>query len=701
MTPESGQRTLSEGAHKVDGATPVAEAPVRPLRRNFNEAAHKLGHWPVQPEAPKERAPSAAIQAATDDERDVVAHAGKAVLALGALGIVYGDIGTSPLYTEQFIFTAHRQAAHPNVAGVYGIASLIFWTLMIEVSLKYAGFIMRAHNRGDGGIMALTALVQRKRIGRTFLLVTLGIFGAGLFFGDGMITPAISVTSAVGGLSVVSPSLAHLVVPLSLAILVGLFAVQRFGTGAVGWLFGPVIGVFFLVIAAAGLHAVLQHPGVVQGLSPVWGIRFLLDHGVYAWLTLGGVVLCCTGAEALYADRGHFGASPIRVTWFAVVLPAVMLSYLGQAAYILSHPGDVTKSSFNPFFQLVPHSLLVPMVVLATLATIIASQAALTGSFSVAKQAVQLGFLPRLRIVHTSNLEGQIYVPVINWFLCAGVATLVLVFQNSNRLGNIYGVAVTGTFILNTILFLAVSRALWKTPRWRLAILGVLFLTVEVAFFTSNLAKITDGAWLPLAVGLLIAAVMMTWRKGRDVVTENRNQVEGPLDEFLAGLCDAKPPIIRLPGTAIYLSPGKATTPLALRTLVEHNHAVHQKIVIVSVTPVSIPRVDREDRFTSELLGKGLFKVFHVNIRVGYRDGWNVPEALALARKLGFLDRNLDLEHASYFVSKMTIVPTAAPGMARWRKKMFVALARNAATPIEHFDLPRPRTAMTNSEVTM
>ena len=679
----------------------VAEPPPRPAKRNFNEAAHKLGHWPVAPEAPKERAPSAAMRAATDDERDVVAHAGKAVLALGALGIVFGDIGTSPLYTEQFIFTAHRNAAHATVAGVYGIASLIFWTLMIEVSLKYAGFIMRAHNRGDGGIMALTALVQRKRIGRTFILVTLGIFGAGLFFGDGMITPAISVTSAIGGLNVVSPSLAHLVVPLSLAILVGLFAVQRFGTGAVGWLFGPVILIFFAVIAGAGLNQILQHPGVVQGLSPIWAVRFIIDHGVYAWLTLGGVVLCCTGAEALYADRGHFGASPIRMTWFGVVFPAVMLSYLGQAAFILSHPRSVNSPSFNPFFQLIPHSLLLPMVVLATLATIIASQAALTGSFSVAKQAVQLGFLPRLRIIHTSNLEGQIYVPLINWLLCAGVAALILVFRNSNRLGDIYGVAVTGTFILNTILFLAVARALWRTPKWRLAVLGTLFLTVEVAFFTSNLAKIADGAYLSLAVGLVIAAVMMTWRKGRDIVTRSRDQVEGPLDEFLAGLCTAEPPIIRLPGTAIYLSPGAATTPLALRTLVEHNHAMHERVILVSVTPVSIPRVDRDDRFTSEALGKGRFKVTHVNVRVGYRDGWNVPEALALARKLGFLERNLDLEHASYFVSKMTIVPTAAKGMALWRKKLFVALARNAATPIEHFDLPRSRTAMTNSEVAM
>jgi KUP system potassium uptake protein len=699
MTPVHGRRVLSEGAHKLEGdATPDRGDATEP-RRNFNEAAHKLGSWPIGPAPVRHKEPSDAIRAATDEERDVVAHAGKMVLALGALGIVFGDIGTSPLYTEQFIFTAHRNAAHADLAGVYGIVSLIFWTLMIEVSIKYAGFIMRAHNRGDGGIMALTALVQRKRIGRTALLVTLGIFGAGLFFGDGMITPAISVTSAIGGLSVVSPTLSHLIVPLSLAILIGLFAVQRFGTGAVGWLFGPVILVFFAVIAAFGGREVIMHPGVLQGLSPIWAARFMIDHGVYAWLTLGGVVLCCTGAEALYADRGHFGASPIRLTWFWIVFPAVMLSYLGQAALILANPRSVNSPSFNPFFQLLPHALLVPMVILATLATIIASQAALTGSFSVAKQAVQLGFLPRLRIVHTSELEGQIYVPMINWFLCAGVAALVLIFQSSNSLGDIYGVAVTGTFILNTCLFVAVSRSMWRTPKWRLGLLAGLFLVVEIAFFTSNLAKIDHGAWLPLAVGVLIATVMITWRRGRDVVTRNRNEVEGSLEDFLDDLRAARPPIIRLPGTAVYLAPGKMTTPLALRTLVGHNHAFHEKVLLVSLEPVSIPRVGKGDRFVSERLGSGLFKIVHLTVRVGYQDSWDVPAALGQARKQGYLDRNLDLEHASYFVSKMTIVPTAAPGMAPWRKRMFIAMARNAASPIEHFGLPSARTAMTNSEV--
>jgi KUP system potassium uptake protein len=704
VTPTPGRRALSEGAHKIaapptDGtdAVPPVNGPRTGVKRNFNEAAHKLGYWPVTEAPREEKGPSAAIRAASDDERDVVAHAGKAILALGALGIVFGDLGTSPLYTEQAIFTQHRDAAHATVAGVYGISSLIFWALIIEVSIKYAGFIMRAHNRGDGGIMALSALIQRRKVPRAAALVTLGLLGAGLFFGDGMITPAISVTSAVEGLKVATPGLAHLVIPISLAILVGLFAVQRYGTGAVGWMFGPIILVWFAIIAALGLHEVIGHPGVVQGLSPTWGIRFLFDHGVDGWLTLGGVVLCVTGAEALYADRGHFGAGPIRATWFSIVLPAVLLSYLGQSALILHDHA----ARANPFYLLVPSWGRLPMVFLATAATIIASQAALTGSFSVAKQAVQLGFLPRLKIVHTSELEGQIYVPLINWALCAGVVTLVLVFKSAEHLSDIYGVAVTGTFILDTTLFLAVARSLWGTAKWKLALLGAVFYTVEIAFFSSNLSKVGHGAWLPLCVGLVVATIMVTWRRGRDIVTHNRTVHEGSLDEFLDGLCNAKPPIVRLPGTAVFLNPGKETCPLALRAQVEHNHAFHEKVVICSMVPVSIPRVDKTDRFVSERLGKGLFKIAHVTVRVGYHDSWNVPNALAEARKHGFLDRNLDLEHASYFVSRMTIVPTSAPGMARWRKMLFIGMARNATSPIDHFRLPSPRTVMTGSQVEM
>ena len=690
-----GKRTLNEAAHKL-GHWPMApEAPARPIRRNFNEAAHKLGHWPVQPETPRVRAPSAAMRAAADDNRDVVAHAGKTVLALGALGIVYGDIGTSPLYAEQVIFTAHANAARTTPAGVYGVVSLIFWTLMVVVSIKYAGIIMRAHNRGDGGIMALTALVKRRRVAGAAVLVTLGIFGAGLFFGDGMITPAISVISAVEGLNVATPSLSHLIVPIALVILIGLFAVQRFGTGRVGWLFGPVILLWFVTIGVLGGREVVAHPGVLQGLAPIWAVRFFLDHGVAAFLTLGAVVLAVTGAEALYADRGHFGAGPIRFTWFAIVFPAVMLSYLGQAALVHEHPSAV----WNPFFLLVPEGLRIPMVVLATLATIIASQAALTGSFSVAKQAVQLGFLPRLRIIHTSKLEGQIYVPVINWTLAAGVAALVLWFQHSAKLADIYGVAVTGTFILNTILFMAVARSLWHTAKWRLALLGALLLTVEVAFFSSNLTKVAHGAWLPLGVGLVIAFVMITWRTGRDILTRNRTEQEGSLAEFLVRLRTYDPPLVRVPGTAIFLNPGKQTTPLALRAEVEHNHVLHDKVVIVSVEPVGIPVVDDEDRLCAEVLGEGLFKVMHVTYRVGYQDATDVPRALALARKRGLLQRNLDLEHASYFISRMSIVPCNAPGMIRQRKRLFITMARNSSSPISHFGLPTERTVIMGSEV--
>jgi KUP system potassium uptake protein len=694
---------VTTGRHhqEVPPSHPVAEAtPPLPhaggVRRSFNEAAHKLGYWPIGP-APRRaaREPSAEITDAADDDRDVVAHAGRAVLGLGALGIVYGDIGTSPLYTVQTIFTAHADAARTTQAGVYGIASLIFWALMIVVSVKYAGVIMRAHNRGDGGIMALTALVQRRKVPRAAALITLGIFGAGLFFGDGMITPAVSVISAVEGLKVATPGLSHLVVPISLVILIALFLGQRFGTGAVGWLFGPVILLWFGVIAALGAHQVILHPGVVQALSPVWGARFMLDHGIAAFLTLGGVVLCVTGAEALYADRGHFGAGPIRLTWFSIVLPAVLLSYLGQAALVLSRPATVT----NPFYLLVPSGLRIEMVILATLATIIASQAAITGSFSVAKQAIQLGLMPRLRVVHTSRMEGQIYVPIINWFLCLGVVVLVLFFQSSAKLTDIYGVAVTGTFILNTILFTALARNMWGTSWLKLVPLSAVFLIVEVSFFSANLTKVAHGAWLPLAVGLGVAFVMVTWRKGREMLTANRTAEEGSLESFLSGLCDSPQPPDRVPGTAIFLSPGPQTTPLALRAEVEHSHALQQNVLIVTVAPIGIAYVDVEDRHAVEWLGRGRYKVAYVTLRVGYRDTIDIPAELAVARKRGLLARNLDLEHASYFVSRMSITPTAAPGMSRWRKSLFVLMARNSSSPLEQFRLPIDRTVMMGSQV--
>jgi KUP system potassium uptake protein len=673
-------------------------------KRSLNESAHKLRYRAQPPSTSvREQESEAArrrFEALADSERDVIAHAGRAALAVGALGVVYGDIGTSPLYTEQAIFSSYRATAHVTPGGVYGVASLIFWALMVVVSLKYAGFIMRAHNRGDGGIMALTSLLQRKRVPHGVLLVTLGIFGAALFFGDGIITPAISVLGSVQGVGVATPALAHLVVPLSVGILVGLFVLQRFGSGTIGWLFGPVIVVWFIAIGVLGLREVVTDPAVLQGLSPTWGVRFMLDHGAAGYLVLGGVVLAVTGAEALYADRGHFGAGPIRLGWFGLALPALMLNYLGQGVFILHHPTlAADASTFNPFYQMAPSWLLWPMVVLAAVATVIASQAAISGSFSVAKQAVQLGFLPRLRVLHTSRMEGQIYVPVINWALCIGVIALTLVFRSAAKLGDIYGVAVTGTFILNTLLFVAVARYLWATPKRKLAPVAVLFLTIEVAFFSANIAKVEHGAWLSLAVGLVMSIVMINWRRGQVIVTRNRVAQEGSLHEFLANLAAKKPPVVRVPGVAVFLCRDNATTPLALRAEVEHTHSLHEKVVIVSVDTVSIPHVDLGDRFVVELRGKGLFKVFHLTTRIGYHDKLDVPEALALARKEGLLERNLDLEHASYFVSRITITPTSAPGMRGWRKKLFIAMARNASSPIDHFGLPGDRTVMMGSQV--
>ena len=704
----SRRRSLHEAAHKL--GNDVREEPVRSTlhageRRSLNEAAHKLGYWAppaLNGHEQESEATRRRFEALADSQRDVIADAGRAALGLGALGVVYGDIGTSPLYTEQVIFGSYKATAHITPAAAYGVVSLIFWALTIVVSIKYAGFIMRAHNRGDGGIMALTALLHRNRVVHGAVLVTLGIFGAALFFGDGIITPAISVLGSIQGVQVATPALAHLIVPVSVVILLGLFVVQRFGSGTIGWLFGPVILVWFTTIGVLGLSEVVKDPAVLQGLSPSWAVRFMIDHGAAGYLVLGGVVLAVTGAEALYADRGHFGAAPIRLGWFGIAFPALMLNYLGQAAFILHHPTLAKDaSSFNPFYQMAPSWALWPLVILAAIATVIASQAAISGSFSVAKQAVQLGFLPRIRVLHTSKMEGQIYVPIVNWALCIGVIALTLVFRSATRLGDIYGVAVTGTFILNTILFLAVARLLWGTRKRKLAPVAVLFLTVEVAFFSSNIAKIEHGAWLSLAIGLLISIVMLNWRRGQEIVTRNRVTQEGPLNEFLDGLASRQPRVIRVPGVAVFLGRDKHTTPLALRADVQYTHTLHEKVVIVSVDTVSIPHVEPFDRCAIEVLGHGPFKVFHLTTRIGYHDELNVPDALALARKQGLLERNLDLEHASYFVSRITIASTDAPGMQHWRKKLFIAMARNASSPIDHFGLPSDRTLMLGSQVAL
>ena len=625
-------------------------------------------------------------------------QAGMAALTVGALGVVFGDIGTSPLYALRTVFAADHHAVRATQAGVYGVISLVFWTVTIIVSIKYVTFIMRADNEGEGGIMALIALIQRgvrlQRRSAKAALVALGIFGASLFYGDGMITPAISVLSAVEGLKVAAPALDHLVVPITLVILTVLFAVQRYGTGAVGRAFGPVMGTWFALLAVAGLVKVVAHPGILRALSPSYGISFLFDHGHVAFIALGSVVLTVTGAEALYADMGHFGRPPIRRAWFAIVFPALILNYMGQGALILDSPRAVD----NPFFLLFPHWARIPMVLAATAATVIASQAVISGAFSVTRQAVQLGFLPRLRVLHTSgSIEGQVYVPAVNWGLFAAVIGLVVGFGSSAHLASAYGIAVTGTLAIDTLLFFVVVRFLWRKPLWLVLAGAALFLTIDLTFFAANLTKVLHGGWFPLLVGLIAFGVLSTWQQGRETVTRNRTELEGPLRHFVENIRTLEPPVYRPPRTGVFLNANIETTPLALRANVEHNHTVHENVVIVSVQTLKVPHVPERDRVRIDDLGYRDDGINHVTAYYGFQDNVDVPRTVRVAAKR--LEGDIDLANVSYFLSRMTIVPTSAPGMARWRKKLFVAIARNAASPVAYFGLPDDGTVVMGSNV--
>jgi KUP system potassium uptake protein len=622
---------------------------------------------------------------------------GMAALALGALGVVYGDIGTSPLYALQTVFTVDHHAVRPTPGAIYGVISLVFWAITVIVSVKMVLLIMRADNDGEGGIMALIALVQTvvlRRRSAKVVLVALGIFGASLFYGDGMITPAISVLSAVEGLKVVSPDLHSVVVPITVAILAVLFSIQRLGTGAVARLFGPVMAVWFTVIAVAGLAEVVDHPGILRAVSPTYGAEFLFDHGGVAFVALGGVVLAVTGAEALYADMGHFGRFPIRTAWFAIVFPALILNYMGQGALLLDTPQAVD----NPFFMLVPHWSRVPMVLLATIATVIASQAVISGAFSVTRQAVQLGFLPRLTVRHTSGrVEGQVYVPSVNWGLFVAVVGLVIGFGSSTRLGSAYGIAVTGTLAIDTLLFFVVVRYLWGRPLWVVLGGAAALLVVDLTFFAANLTKVHHGGWFPLLVGLIAFVILTTWQRGREIVSRKRTELEGPLPDFVEKIRKLDPPVYRPPRTGVFLNANPETTPLALRANVEHNHAVHETVVIVTVNTLKVPHVPPRDRVTVDDLGYRDDGITHLTLRYGFQDHVNVPRALRMAAK--HMESDVDLQAVSYFVSRVNIVPTKAPGMARWRKQLFIAIARNAASPVTYFGLPDERTVTVSSRI--
>jgi KUP system potassium uptake protein len=622
-------------------------------------------------------------------------------LAVGALGVVFGDIGTSPLYTVQTVFNPSDPHPVPaSIESVFGVISLIFWSVMLIVTVTYVLLVMRADNDGEGGILALITLIRGRGVSgghRTkVVLAVLGVFGASLFFGDSMITPAISVLSAIEGLKVAAPSLSYLVVPITAAIIVALFLVQRMGTGAVGRLFGPVMAVWFLVIGACGVRGIAQHPEILKALSPTYALEFLLGHFSIAFFSLAAVVLAVTGAEALYADMGHFGRSPIVRVWLILVFPACILSYLGQGALIL---GDPKGSIGSPFFLLVPHWGRVPMVVLAAVATVIASQAVITGAFSVAQQAAQLGYLPRLRILHTSTETiGQVYVPWINWVLLVSVLTLVVTFKTSAALAFAFGMAVTGTITITTLLFFYVARHHWGKPLWLVALGAGGLLTVDLLFFAANLTKLIHGAWLPLLIAIVTFTVLTTWQRGRELVTRQRDCDEGSLRAFVEQLHELQPPLQRVPGTAVFLNRGKATAPLAMRANVEHNHILHEHVVILSMDTLPVPHVPSAERLVIDDLGHDDDGILHVTARLGYTDEPNVPETLQLVREAE-TECPLDDDQISYFLSTIELHRSDAPGMSHWRKRLFLATSRITADAAEYFHLPRDRTVIIGSRI--
>ena len=625
------------------------------------------------------------------------AHAGATGLVIAALGVVFGDIGTSPLYALQTVFSLDHNEVRPTPGDVYGVISLVFWSVTLIVSVKYVSIVMRADNHGEGGVLALAALVRRMAGARSPLavrVILLAIVGASLFYGDSVITPAISVLSAVEGLKVVSPDLADLVVPIAVAILTVLFVSQRFGTSRIGALFGPVMMVWFGLLGLVGIVEVVRAPGILRGLSPSYAATFLLEHPFVAFVALGAVVLCITGAEALYADMGHFGRTPIARAWFYLVFPALILNYLGQGALILRDPSTIT----SPFFLLLPEWARIPMVVLATVATVIASQAVISGAFSVSRQAVQLGLLPPLRIKQTSEREaGQVYLPAVNWSLFAGVLVLIVAFRSSERLATAYGIAVTGALLVDTTLLLVVARRRWKWRTWQLVLAGVGFGGVELAFFSANLTKVLSGGWLPLLIAGTVFLVMTTWRKGRETVIRNRTTAEGSLLDFIATVRAEK--VLRVAGTAVFPHPGKDTTPLALRANLEHNHVLHRHVLIVSARPEGVPHVGPAETLTADALGDDEDGIVHLTVRYGFFDPLDLPAAVARAAAEGLVSPEVDADTASYFLSRGALRRSGGAGMSRWRKALFLFLAHNAGDPAELFRLPRNRTVVMGSDV--
>jgi KUP system potassium uptake protein len=612
-----------------------------------------------------------------------------APLILGAIGVVFGDIGTSPLYTLREAFTGHRLPLVPE--NVLGILSIVFWALMIVVTFKYVLLIMRADNRGEGGILALTALVSRgleDNPRRRWWLVGLGIFGAAMFYGDGMITPAISVLSAVEGLEVMTPALHPFVVPITVLILLGLFAIQKHGTASVGSFFGPVVSLWFAVLALLGLLQIAHNPGVLAALSPGPGIAFIASNPGAAFLALGAVVLAVTGTEALYADMGHFGKSPIRRAWLWFVMPALVLNYFGQGALLLVDPTAIK----NPFYLLAPSWALFPLVILATCATVVASQAVISGAFSLTRAAIQMGYCPRLTIEHTSERAiGQIYVPFINWSLLAAVILLVVGFRSSSNLAGAYGIAVTLAMLIDSILIYVVMRRLWNWPTWLALAIATPLTLIDIAFLSSNALKIPEGGWFPILIGIVVFTLLTTWKRGRVVLMERLADDAMPLDLFIQSI-EASPPI-RVPGTAVFLTATPNRVPHALLHNLKHNKVLHERIVLLTVVTRDIPFVNDDERDEIKPLGCNFFKM---TADYGFKEDPDVPALLEETGRKGF---SFDMMETSFFVSRETLIPTVAPGMALWRELLFVSMSKNAIKASEFFQIPTNRVVELGTQV--
>ena len=620
-----------------------------------------------------------------------------AKLAAGAVGIVYGDIGTSPIYAFRETFAGPHHTLVPNMLHIYGVLSLIFWSMMIIVTLKYVTIITRADNKGEGGSLALLALINRESGGNkrrwTGGIVLLGVFATALFYGDSMITPAISVLSAVEGLTTVEASFEPWVVPISIGILVGLFAIQRRGTAGVGLLFSPVMLFYFATLAVLGLMHIVSQPGIIVAtLNPLNALTFFALEPARAFFALGSVVLAVTGAEALYADMGHFGRRPIKVSWIYFVMPALLLNYMGQGAMLMSLTvGEALETVKNPFFYLAPEMLRLPLVLLATVATVIASQAVISGAFSVTQQAIQLGFIPRLKITHTSEAAaGQIYIPVVNWVLLVMVILLVLTFRSSSNLAAAYGIAVTGAMLIDSVLIAVVLLGLWKWNRFAAGALLALFFTVDIAYFSANLMKVPDGGWFPLLVGAVAFTMLTTWAKGRKLMIDRMNEASLPMEIFIKS---AAPSAARVSGTAVFMTSSPNGVPHALLHNLKHNKVLHERVILLTVRIEDVPYVSEDKRAETRDYGSGFYRL---KLRYGFMEEVDVPHALANLKNCGPICKMMD---TSFFLARQTLLPSSRPGMAIWREKLFAWMLRNAESAMEFFKLPTNRVVELGSQV--